>query len=172
MVEVVKSSGLGSVTADVRGLIERCLPFIVSAINARNVVSRISSLNIHLITVGYFVILENRKLHKLTRRLHFGILKWPSNVFVLGSIFQNFEIGIGFSEFLDWDRFFRISGLGSIFQNFGIGIDFSEFRDWDRFFRILGLGSIFQNFGLGSIFQNFGIGIRITNSEKIPMLVL
>ena len=66
MVEVVKSSGLGSVTADVRGLIERCLPFIVSAIDASDGVSRISSLNIFVITVGvgYFEILETENYKK------------------------------------------------------------------------------------------------------------
>ena len=45
---------------DVRGLIDGCLPFIVSAVNASDVVSRISSLNIYVIivNVGYCVILE------------------------------------------------------------------------------------------------------------------
>ena len=42
----------------------------------------------------------------------------------------------------DWDRFFRILGLGlgSIFQNFGIGIDFCpqaiRFARGDRFTKI------------------------------------
>ena len=38
----------------------------------------------------------------------------------------------------------KVLGLGSIFQNFGIGIgfgiDFSEFWDWDRFSKSLGSG--------------------------------
>ena len=50
----------------VRGLIDGCLPFIVSAIDASDGVSRISSLNIFVITVGvgYFEILETEKYKK------------------------------------------------------------------------------------------------------------
>ena len=52
--------------SDVRGLIDGCLPFIVSAIDASDGVSRISSLNIFIITVGvgYFKILETENYKK------------------------------------------------------------------------------------------------------------